>query len=182
MLIKRALLKKEEKEIVIIIFIQNNFIFQDQSGKLQIKVSKSFQNYKLSDYYITKKYGANRRVDTFNLKEGDKLIVNENLEKTLYHKDIVKMKISIPYNRKILKNSENYFSIELKEGDIKFDKPEMTTIINNKPFLKFLKDSFVACQIFGVLYFSYKIISGILKNREEQRKNKNKNVLALPDK
>jgi hypothetical protein len=117
------------------------------------------------------------------LKEGEIVTIREILEKFIRHRDPVRIKISIPKSTKLVKNSEseNDIQMTMQEGEIKFDKPNLLTIINNKSFLKFFKDSLIGLQIFGIIYFSYKIIANIIKVKRRSDEKSNKR-LAISDK
>jgi hypothetical protein len=150
-----------------------------------MRFTNSFDNYTLSDYFIAKQQ-SNKLTEILILKEGDSVIIKETIDKYIRHRDPVRIKLSIPKSTRIVhtfgkENDIRNIQITIQEGEIKFDKPNFLTIINYTPFLKFCKDSIIALQIFGVVYFSYKIITNLINLRKKKEEFK-KESLAISDK
>jgi ABC-type maltose transport system permease subunit len=119
------------------------------------------------------------------LKEGEKVILQNTIEKALYNRDIVRMKISIPYDFKISKLPNKISEINLNfqsvldNFELKFYQPTLNSIINYNIFLRILKNSFIVAQVVGFVYFSFKIFEKYFLKKFTKR-NKKKNLLALP--
>ena len=62
--------------------------------------------------------------------------------------------------------------------EMNFYEPTLLSKINYNMFFKSLKESFILCQIFGILYFSYKIFNKYRNNKKRKHKPK---ILALPE-
>jgi hypothetical protein len=59
-----------------------------------------------------------------------------------------------------------------------FYEPTLLSKINYNMFFKFIKESFILCQIFGILYFSYKLFN---KYSNKEKKKYKPRMLPLPE-
>jgi hypothetical protein len=112
--------------------------------------------------------------------------LKNSVEKRIYHRDIVRMKISIPYDFKISKISNNISEINMNSQkvsdnfEIKFYQPTLLSSINYNIFLRLLKDSFILAHVVGIFYFSYKILEKYFLNRRNKDKSQRNQIKALP--
>ena len=107
------------------------------------------------------------------------------IEKLLKHRDIVRMKISLPLNVLMNKKSSHQFELEFNnvsnlDGEIKFFEPTVISLINFNIILNFLKVSFISAHIVGIVYFSYKIYKKLIIKKEQNNQIRNYRILALP--
>jgi hypothetical protein len=116
-----------------------------------------------------------------NLREGEKLIIQNIINKQVNHRDIVRMKISVPEN--ILRFKGNNFEVEIPKiqppdhFNLEFLPPTLLSLVNYNNFFFFLKSCYIVTHLIGIVYFSYKIY---LKYRQRNIKRKPKVILALP--
>ena len=136
----------------------------------------------MSDYFIISQFrGKNNKF----LKEGEKVILQNTTEKALFNRDIIRMKISIPYDFKISKFPNQISEIDLDfqshidNFGMMFYQPTFNSLINYNIFFRFLKNSLIVAHVVGLIYFSFKIFQKYFQKNFNKRNNKKK-LLALP--